>query len=79
MFLLAPLARLDPDWIVSNAALVEHDNLAVRTALPVTHRVDLIEALRPWPPEKQSILARAVWKEGPAAEASRLRSLLWKS
>jgi hypothetical protein len=79
VFLLAPLARLDPDWIVANAALVEHDNLAVLIALPVTHRADLIEALRPWPPEKPSLLTRAFWKKVPPAEASRLRSLLWKA
>lgn len=77
VFLLAPLARLDPDWVLSHPELVEHRNLAVLTALPASRRAELIASLAPWPPEKPSLLTRAFWKKVPAAEASRLRALMW--
>ena len=79
VFLLAPLARLDPDWLLANAALVEHRNLAALTALPAGRRAELIEALAPWPPEQPSLLTRAFWKKVPPAEAARLRALMWPS
>ncbi|MFT5680686.1 MAG: hypothetical protein ACI8RZ_001592 [Myxococcota bacterium] len=77
VFLLGAIARVDPDWLLANAALVSHRNLAVLAALPEPKRAALIAALAPWPPESPSVLTRAFWKRIPPAEATRLRSLMW--
>ena len=79
LFLLQHIARIDPDWVLANTALVEHRNLAVLTALPVDRRGELIAALAPWPAERPTVLTRAFWKKVPPAEAARLRSMMWPS
>ena len=76
-YLLEDLARLDPDWLVENAGLVEHDNLAVIAALPADRRAELIARRAPWPPERPTALSRAFWGRLPAAESARLRALMW--
>ena len=75
--LLAPIARLDPDWILANTGLVGHDNHGVLAALPPGRRAEFIAALAPWPPEKPTLLSRAFWKRLPPVEAARLRALIW--
>ncbi len=77
VFMLVPLARLDPDWVMANTALVDHQHLAVLTTLPPERRAQFIDALAPWPPEKPTQLTKAFWKRLPPAEAARLRSLIW--
>jgi hypothetical protein len=77
VFLLVPLARLDPNWILENAALVSHSSPAILVALPVDRREELIDALAPWPPEEPSPLTRAFWKRLPPAESARLRDRMW--
>ena len=78
VFMLVPLARLDPSWLLANSALVGHRHLAILTSLPLERRAELIDALAPWPPEEPSSLTRAFWRRLPPAEASRLRSLIWQ-
>ncbi len=77
VFMLVPLARLDPSWLLANSALVDHRHLAILTSLPLERRAELIDALAPWPPEEPSSLTRAFWRRLPPDEAVRLRSLIW--
>lgn len=77
-FALLGLARVDGDWLVANArGLVPHSYIGVLEALRPELRAKLIQALAPWPPEAPTFLTNAFWKRLPAAEATRLRALMW--
>ncbi len=77
-FLLSDIARLDPDWILANAEIINHNNLKVLTSIPHSRRGELIAALAPWPTEPQSPSADYFWKQLPPEEADRLQTLIRK-
>ncbi len=58
VFMLVPLARFDPDWVMANTTLVDHQYLAVLTALPLQRRAQFSDALALWPPEKPRSLPK---------------------
>lgn len=77
-WLLGELGRVDPDWVISNAARIVPKATLGGTllALPTTAaREALIRALGPWSPtERDEALATPFWPHLPDAEA--LRALL---
>jgi hypothetical protein len=68
-WLFASLARVDPDWLVDNAAeLVPRRVLgAVLRNLPThEHRVRLVRALAPWPAtEGAQVVEKPFWRTLP--------------
>ncbi len=75
---LTDLARVDPDWVLARArSLVKHEHLGVLLALPADRRLDLINALQPYPPETPTQLTRSFWSRFPPEEARLLRAHMW--
>jgi len=75
---LGDLARIDPDWVLTRArSLVKHEHLGVILALPADRRLELIDALQPYPPETPTPLTRSFWARFPPEEAKLLRSRMW--